>query len=352
MKFSRGNKTPFFIGVTEVVRDYFAESGKDMSSTRPVLVKGIFLILVFLVSYAGIFISGNNIALILLCYITIGITGVMLVFNIVHDASHNALFRSKKMNNAARYLGDIAGINTYIWDIRHNKQHHSFTNVLGGDLIIENIPLIRLSPHQPRKKFHKFQPLYAPFLYMFYSFYWIFVVDFRLFLKKEICNLKNISHPQKEWVRLILFKAFYVSYIIVLPWLFTPLTMAQVLILFMLMHMVGGLLLSFVAVLGHFVVGPAFPEAKEGIIENSWGEHELEATIDFAPSSKVIHWITGGLNTHTAHHLFPRMCHAHYYAVTPIIEEYCKSKGYPYRKESFAGAIVSHFRYLRRLGVE
>jgi len=118
----------------------------------------------------------------------------------------------------------------------------------------------------------------------------------------------------------------------------------------MIMHCFGGLLLSLVAVLGHFVLNTSFPKPNDNDeIETTWSEHELEATIDFAPTSRIIHWITGGLNTHVAHHLFPKMCHCHYYEITPIIKEYCLANGYSYRQESLKGAIVSHFKYLNKL---
>lgn len=117
----------------------------------------------------------------------------------------------------------------------------------------------------------------------------------------------------------------------------------------MFMHICAGLLLSSIAVLGHFVEGPEFPEAENGEIDNSWSEHELAATIDFAPKSRIINFITGGLNTHVAHHLFPNICHIHYYDLTIIIEAYCKEHGYHYMKESFTGGLKSHFRYLKKL---
>jgi linoleoyl-CoA desaturase len=138
---------------------------------------------------------------------------------------------------------------------------------------------------------------------------------------------------------------------IIIPWAFTPLSFLTVLGCFFFMHMGAGLLLSFVAVLGHFVEGPSFPDAPNGIIDNSWSEHELEATIDFAPRSRVINWITGGLNTHVAHHLFPDVCHVHYYELTRIIEDYCRANNYEYKKESLAGGLRSHFRYLKRLSM-
>ena len=68
----------------------------------------------------------------------------------------------------------------------------------------------------------------------------------------------------------------------VLPIAFTSFTWYQVVLGFLIVHFVGGLLLSFVAVLGHFVLNTSFPHPdEEGVLHNSWGEHELEEWADF-----------------------------------------------------------------------
>ncbi|HJS53672.1 MAG TPA: acyl-CoA desaturase [Chitinophagaceae bacterium] len=349
MKYTKSNKNEFFNELKILTDKYFKQKQISRYANSTIVVKGAILILIYLGAYATIFVPAASAGLLLSAYVIMGLCAVMLVFNLVHDASHGAISKTKWINKCVCYLGDFLGINTYIWDIRHNVQHHTFTNVLGGDLIIENIPLIRLSQHQVYKKFHKYQLLYAPVFYMLYSFYWMFVIDFKLFLKKDICNLHNIKHPSKEWVILIVTKLFYVFYMLVIPWLFTPLNFLTIASYFFIMHFAAGLLLSFVAVLGHFVEGPSFPETKNGLIENSWSEHELETTIDFAPKSKIVNWITGGLNTHVAHHLFPNICHVHYYDLTSIIEDYCMKNNYDYKKESLFGGLRSHFRYLKYL---
>lgn len=350
MKFTHSNNSPFYLGLRSVVDAHFKQRTTSRFADWNITIKAFVLIGTYFTALALIMFYCESFAAFALWYAVMGVSAVMIVFNLVHDASHNALSKRSWVNSLGRYIGDFVGINTYIWDIRHNIQHHTFTNVLGGDLIIENIPLIRLSQHQPHHKMHRYQLFYAPLLYLFYSFYWIMVIDFKLFFKKEICNFKNIKHPTREWVKLFVFKGIYLTHTLILPWLLTPLSFGQTLLLFMIGHWAAGGLLSMVAVLGHFVEGPSFPEPQNGKLHTSWAEHELAATIDFAPNSKVANWITGGLNTHVVHHLFPKMCHTHYYEVTKLIESYCKDNGYPYRKESFVNALRSHFRYLKRLG--
>lgn len=347
MKFQTTQPTVFFTGLKQEINAYFTHKKISKFGNNSVWIKAFLVVSAYVGAY--LFLLFGNPKYQLIPYLIMGISGVLVVFNIVHDASHHAFFASKKWNNRIRYLGDLVGINTYIWDIRHNKQHHTFTNILGGDLIIENIPLIRLSPEQPWKWFHRYQMIYAPFLYMFYSLFWIFVIDFKLFFKKDICNLKNMHHPRAEWIKLFAFKILYVCYSILLPAYYAGLGLKYAIGYFLLMHFFGGILLSIVAVLGHFVEGPIFPKVEHNIIPKSWAEHELEATIDFAPTSSCMHWFTGGLNTHTAHHLFPGICHTHYKAITPIIMRYCLAHGYPYHAESFLNALKSHFRYLIKL---
>lgn len=349
MKFSKGNQSDFYNGLKPLIDEYFESRNASRFGNWFLFLKGVILLMIFLLAYLSIFIENRTFAGLVCSYMIIGVTGVMIVFNLVHDASHKAVSKYKWINRSICFIGDLLGINTHIWNIRHNIQHHTFTNILGGDLIIESIPLIRLSPHQPYKGFHKYQLLYAPFLYLFYSFYWMFVIDFKLFFKKEICNLYNIKHPFKEWCILFATKLFYLFYMIYLPWAFTSVGLPGVLGYFFLMHFIAGLLLSIVAVMGHFVEGPSFPEPREGVIEKSWSEHELEATIDFAPGSHVVNWITGGLNTHIAHHLFPSICHVHYFDLTKIIKGYCEANHYAYKNETLIGGLISHVSYLKKL---
>ncbi|MBX9851473.1 MAG: fatty acid desaturase [Cytophagaceae bacterium] len=130
-------------------------------------------------------------------------------------------------------------------------------------------------------------------------------MDFKLYFSKQIGNRKNVKHPFKEFIILFSTKLFYIFYTILLPYLVLDFSWNIIFCGFMIMHISAGLL----AVLSHFIEGPAFPAPDEkGIIHNNWAAHEIETTLDFAPDSKFMNWISGGLNTHVAHHLFPNIC--------------------------------------------
>jgi linoleoyl-CoA desaturase len=282
--------------------------------------------------------------------VIMGLSGVFVVSILVHDSMHNAIAKNRSVNKIVSYLGDLLGINTYIWYIRHCIQHHAFTNVMGGDLIMDNAPLIRLSPHHAYRKFHKLQVYYTPFFYAFYTFYWIFLLDFNLFLKKEICNLEDIKHPPIEWFKLFFFKIVYITYILIIPIILLDVSWYWIIAGFFIMHFFAGLYLSIIGVVSHYVMDITFAEPDiQGNLETSWGENQMASTIDFAPQSRLLNIITGGLTTHIAHHLFPTICHCHYMRITPIIKSYCEEHGCNYRSKTLIGAIKSHFKHLKNL---
>jgi linoleoyl-CoA desaturase len=86
-------------------------------------------------------------------------------------------------------------------------------------------------------------------------------------------------------------------------------------------------------------------------MDTSWAIHQLQTTVDFARSNRVLSWLIGGLNFQVEHHLFPRISHVHYPAVSRVVKDTCREFGVCYLEQpTFATAIAAHYRWLRRLG--
>ena len=347
MKFKSKNDKDFFTTLSKKVDSYLKESGGNRFGNTITHAKSFFLVSLYFCIYIILLTCELNTWLLIILVAIMGVIAVMSVFNIVHDASHNVLFKNPKHNRLAAYLGDIMGMNSYIWDIRHNIQHHTFTNVVGGDVLLDSIPFIRVCPQQEKLAMHKYQSRYVVLLYMFYSIFWIFFIDFNMFRRKQMGNYKNIQHPWQEWLKLFLFKSFYIFYMLITPVWFANIPLATVFMGFLIYHIAAGVLLSTVVVLGHCVEGANYAAPDEdGIIQNSWLQHEWDATYDCNTNTKWLHWITGGLNTHIAHHLFPKFCYRHYYDITKIIKQHCNEYGINYPHYNLPDAIVSHFKFL------
>ena len=127
----------------------------------------------------------------------------------------------------------------------------------------------------------------------------------------------------------------------------------QVLIVFLGIHLILGLTISIIFQLAHTVEGNAFPRpaAPTGTIENEWAIHEVETTANFAPKNRLATWYLGGLNFQIEHHLFVRICHIHYSAISGIVEKTCKDFGIPYTcYPTLRSALVAHYKFLRLMG--
>ena len=347
MKFRSKNDKDFFTTLSKKVDSYLEATGGNRFGSSLTHAKSFFLVLFYFCIYFVLLTCELNTWFSILLVAGMGLTAVMSVFNIVHDASHNVLFKNPKHNRFAAYLGDIMGMNSYIWDIRHNIQHHTFTNVVGGDVLLDNIPFIRVCSQQKKLAMHKYQSWYVVLLYMLYSIFWIFFIDFNMFQKKQMGNYKDMHHSKQEWLKLFLFKSFYIFYMLIIPVWFANIPLATVLIGFFIYHVAAGILLSTVVVLGHCVEGATYTAPDDnGIIQNSWMQHEWDATYDCNTNTRWFHWITGGLNTHIAHHLFPKFCYRHYYDITKIIRQHCMEYGINYPHYNLSEAIVSHFKFL------
>jgi linoleoyl-CoA desaturase len=67
--------------------------------------------------------------------------------------------------------------------------------------------------------------------------------------------------------------------------------------------------------------------------------------------NKVISWFVGGLNYQIEHHLFPRVSHVHYPAISKIVMQKCEEFNLPYNKyNTMSAAVASHFRVMKELG--
>jgi linoleoyl-CoA desaturase len=87
-------------------------------------------------------------------------------------------------------------------------------------------------------------------------------------------------------------------------------------------------------------------------MEDEWAVHQLKTTANFATNNPVITWLAAGLNFQIEHHLFPKISHVHYPALSKIVKQTSREFGLNYQEfPKMRHAIVSHIMYLRRMGM-
>jgi len=284
-------------------------------------------------------------------YVLSGLAQTFLLLNIAHDSNHNAISSVPSVNKTLNYAFDVCGINSYMWRILHHRGHHSCVNVHGEDDALTGRGLFRFTPHEPRLRLHRFQHIYALFLYALFSLDYVFVRDFESFFFPTHDYLKRTTHPAREYVILFAGKAFYFTYMLILPVVLlgkSPLLVAGA---FVLVHLMVGLTVSLVFQTTHTIDSTYFPTSRSEFDNSVY--HIFATTADYATGNPVVGWLAGGLNHHIAHHLCPFVCHTHYAPLTRIVQETAEEFGIPYRQHpTMTRAIWHHLILLKQLGNE
>lgn len=284
-------------------------------------------------------------------YLLSGLAQTFLLLNIAHDSNHNAISSVPAVNKVLNYVFDICGISSYMWRILHHRGHHSCINLHGEDDALTGRSIFRFTPHEPRAPQHRFQHIYALFFYALTSIDFVFVRDFECFFFPSHGYLKRTRHPMREYFILFAGKAFYLTYMIILPVTLLGKSPWLVGLAFLLTHVIIGLSVALVFQTTHTVDSTYFP-LNRGEFDNGV-YHIFATTADYATERPLVGWLAGGLNHHIAHHLCPFVCHTHYAALTRIVKQTAEEFGVPYRQHpTMRRAIWHHLILLKRLGSE
>ena len=341
----------FFQSLKESVELYFKERGLKKTGNWRLYTKTIVLIPAALAIYISLlFISMPVWFALILCGL-LGLAISSIGFNVMHDACHGSYSSKKWVNNVLGLTLNALGGNAFFWKQKHNILHHTYTNIEGADDDIAQSKLLRQSPTQKWMPIHRYQHIYLTLAYSLTIFMWVSVRDFKKYFSRKIYNTPLQPMTKGDhftfWISKILYAFFYVVLPILLvglkPWFFGYLTMG----------LVTGVVLSYVFQLAHAVEGPEFDSVgiEDKLIETEWAVHQIKTTANFSPDNKIISWYVGGLNFQVEHHLFPRISHIHYPALSKIVREHCQKFNLPYHSfPTLQMAISSHVRTMKKLG--
>jgi linoleoyl-CoA desaturase len=331
----------FYNTLRHRVLSYFKENGISRFSTTQAIVKSILFTSLFLSAYIIILRIQLPLWVFLLSWFFMGVFLILAAMSMVHDAAHGAFSSKRWVNQLLLRFANLVGGDGYMYKYKHTVSHHPYTNVHGMDIDLEQSALVRVTPFTKSKTKHQYQYNYMKVLYPFYILFWVLIRDFKYYRRKQIGPVKA-HHAPIHWILLFISKAFYLFYMLLLPYLILPVPFC--------MHMGSGVVAMCALLANHVVEDSLFivPE-EDGLIRCSWGEHQLRTTDDYSPDSPIISFLFSGLNHHVAHHLFPRYCHVHYPAITKLVRATASEFGLRYRYNSLPAALNSHFKLLKKL---
>ncbi len=343
----------FYAELKERVAALLEEPGRARRAQLRLYAKSAFMLTWLVASWVAlVFVAGTwwQAGLLVL---SLGLALAGVAFNIVHDANHGSFSPHRRLNRAMSWSMDLIGASSYVWRIKHNTAHHTFTNISGADSDIDSMPFARFAPDQPRRAFHRFQHVYMWALYGLFAIKWHTVGDFGYLRDGRIGDVPVRWPRGRELAGFWLFKAAFVAWAIVVPLLLHPAW--QVAVAFLATSFVLALTLAVTFQLAHCLEEADFTsvEGMAAAGPTEWARHQIETTVDFAPRSRLLTWYLGGLNFQVEHHLFSRVCHTHYPAMAEVVREVCARHGIRHRSHPRLGsALASHARWLREMGTE
>lgn len=345
------NDIQFLIALRKKANEHFKSNGINKYTNNAGLLKAIVLVAIYLTASISLFLV-NSFPQLISAYVVIGIVSILIALNLSHDAAHNSFVKSKALNKFLVYSFDLMGASGYIWKHKHIYSHHPHVNIPEMDNDIKPSKLMRIFPNARWFSNHQYQHLYMPFLYLFYTLFWMLLRDFRDFFEKDKDGNHAFGHSKSEYAILFFVKIFFVLRMLILPYLILPFTFPQVLIGFFCFHFIASFTVALPLVSAHVGEHAKFPEPNEnGFMQTSWVRHQLITTTDFSTDSSFITHLFGGFNHHVVHHIFPDISYVHYPVLTKILKRTCKEYNMPYADNpSMIKAVWSHLKFLKLQG--
>ncbi len=350
-KFKNITRTNFHRELKLRVNNYFVETNKKSTGNFSLYFKAVLFWVLYVALYVHlVFFTPSAWVALSECLLMGGLTAG-IGFNVMHDGGHGSFSGSPFWNKIAAFSVNGLGASMLMWMNKHNIIHHTYTNIDGVDDDIEIKPLLRMCETQKKYKIHRFQHIYVWFLYTLLLIIWVFATDYTKYFRQKVGSVPIKKFSKFDHFAFWAAKVFYYGTSIILPIYmvgFLPWLLG-----FFVMAMFAGFILSIVFQLAHTVEETAFPvpSAITNDIENEWAIHQIETTANFATKNKLICWLVGGLNFQIEHHLFPKISHIHYPAISKIIKSTCEEFNVKYIEfRKMRHAISSHTTYLRRMG--
>lgn len=395
------------------------ERGLSRRGSIEIWIKALFLLSGFWFSLVQMY-TNSNFGMATMWSITMGFFAAMIGTNIQHDGNHGAFAKSKFINKCAGWTLDMIGASAFTWEFQHMLGHHPYTNLMDGveekkkeegvDCKIEekdqesdpdvfsSFPLMRMHPLHEPSWYHRYQHIYAPFLFALMTLAKVFQQDFEVATSKRLYHIDAQVRYGSVWnvMRFWSMKVITMVYMMGLPIYFHGVVKGVA--LFVIGHLACGELLATMFVVNHVIEGVSYAstdlkgadgkkkmgkpttltgetpmeKTREKALEssitskdktvvpsvpfNDWAAVQCQTSVNWSPGSWFWNHFSGGLSHQIEHHLFPSICHTNYAYIQDVVEKTCEEYGVPYQSEPSLyiayGKMINHLKYLGRGKIE
>lgn len=287
-------QSPFFKTLKEKVDTHFSNQRMDTTGNLKLYFKsGIQIVTAVSIYTVLVFFTPGNLLSLTLC-VLFGLNMAVIGFNIMHEGGHQSFSKHSWLNKISAYSLNALGGNAQYWKIKHNINHHTYTNIEGMDSDIDVKPFMRLHEDQPHYWFHRFQHWYWFILYGISYIAWVFYEDFQKYFSRRIAAYSEpVKFSTKEhlvfWITKVLYVIVYlITPVIMVGWL-------KAFIGYIVISFICGLVTSVVFQLAHMVEHTQFPKPNphSNKVQQEWAVHQVETTANFATKNNVISLVSG-----------------------------------------------------------
>lgn len=253
-----------------------------------------------------------------------------------HTSSHNATAEPLWLNQALTYFGYpflFGGAATFWWN-KHCVVHHPAPNVIGIDDDADLMPFFALNQDEllaasgPRRAFYRVQWVLIPLVLALNGFFTQYQ-GWRYLLRALRSDRRRAAH----WIDLGVLLAHYGVWLFLPMLFFAPL---QVLGLYVVRLVLMGYAMFIGFAPAHFPAEAAFVSRRQ--LDNpDYLLLQTATTVNFRTGA-LGRLVCSGVDYQIEHHLFPGVPHVFYPELSRLMEDFCRSRGYPYRTLSWAEA--------------
>ena len=331
------------------LRREFARRGWNKRKAWPVvLAMAIHTVLIVAGTTFGLWawdsLSGFSAFLLTLTGILVAGVGSVGIATTTHTPSHYAASSSRTVNKVLTFLGYsvLCGFSSTYWWRDHVSGHHTLPNVQGADNDFDFLPVFAVTEADVKTA--------SGWLKSYYEKWQAYVLPPALLLMGVnlqrcgwidlIACLKNPARRRGKHIADLFMLLAHFALFIGLPLMFAPLS--HVLVLYFARLALVSIGMFTLLVPAHFPIDTPVMEREEAA---AIGHCALQTytTINYN-GGPFIHLMATGLDYQIEHHLFPEISHVHYAKMSPLVAEFCREQGLPYRTWPLSKALWESYK--------
>ena len=170
------SKSLFVKTLKKRVDEYFKKNKISKYANFKMYLKSIFLYF-FILDHTQLLYFYNDSYYSIFLWLMMGLGMAGIGMSVMHDANHGAYSKNKNINKFFGFFITFFRGSYINWKIQHNVLHHTYTNISSMDEDIESGVYLDFSKTKIMKH-HKYQHLYAWFLYGLMTIQWSIDKDF------------------------------------------------------------------------------------------------------------------------------------------------------------------------------